>query len=188
MTKGGQILIVAFAITVGLPRAAHGDALEDRFNTVWESLWMQTGAPSVVVRWAGEIRVRFTGSEAAGHRDFAVRALREATEAAGIALSDVTGGENASEEANFEFQLLRNEELVGDMVCRTRLQRVRGAMVEKVVIQARARRLAFCAHHEVMHAMGIRGHPSGDTVLRYFDQRPHDALMPMDLLMLKAWY
>src|SRR5207245_8191531 len=99
MPKGGQILVVAFAITAGLPRAALGDALEERFDTMWESLWMQTGAPTVVVRWAGEIRVRFTGSEAAGHRDFAFRALREATEAAGRALSGVPVGENGGEAA-----------------------------------------------------------------------------------------
>ena len=25
-----------------------------------------------------------------------------------------------------------------------------------------------CAHHEAMHVMGVRGHPSGHTVLSYF--------------------
>ena len=155
---------------------------------VWESLWGQTGAPTVVIRWGDEIRVRFTGPEAAGHRDYALRALRDATQAAGIALRDVSAEENAVEIANLDFQLLSQNELTDGVPCRTQLQRWRQWLLEKVVILARARRIAFCAHHEVMHAMGIRGHPSGSTVLMYFGARPHDGLMPMDVLMLKAWY
>lgn len=179
--------LVLFTVTAAVPLAAGADPLEEQFNTVWESLWTQNGFPAVVVRWMGEIRVRFSGSEASEHRDYAFRALRQATEVAGIALRDVTNEDDGGD-ANLEFQLLRREELTGKMACRTQLQRVRGAMVEKVLIQVRARSIAYCGYHEVMHAMGIRGHPSGDTVLRYFDPRPHDGLMPMDVLMLKAWY
>jgi hypothetical protein len=189
--KRAQILV--FLAALALSGAARADALEDRFDTVWESLWTQTGMPTFVVRWRDEIRVRFTGSEAPGHRDYAFQALREVTQAAGIALRDVSAEENAAEIANLDFQLLGQDELSQEefpreMMCRTQLQRLRQSLLEKVVIQARARRIVFCAHHEVMHAMGIRGHPTGNTVLRYFAARPHDGLMPMDVLMLKAWY
>ena len=160
---------------------------------MWESLWTQTGAPGIVVRWRGEIRVRFTGTEAAGHRDFAFRALRDATQIAGIALRDVTAEPDAAEIANLEFQLLTDDEWAGDetarhMMCRAHLQRVRQFVIEKVVVQTRARRIAFCGYHEVMHAMGVRGHPTGNTVLRYFHNAPHAAFMPMDFVLLKGWY
>lgn len=44
-----------------------------------------------------------------------------------------------------------------------------------------------CTYHEVMHAMGVRGHPTGKTVLSYFPWR-RDAFMDLDRLMLSAWY
>jgi Sel1 repeat len=175
----------------GLAGAARADTLEEGFDTVWESLWAQTGMPTVVIRWADEIRVRFTGSKTAGSRDYAWAALRDVTQASGIALRDVSAAEDAAEIANLEFQLLADDELSADMPCRTRLQRWREFLLQKVTIQARATRIAFCAHHEAMHAMGIRGHPSGRTVLRYFAGArgvPYDALLPMDVLMLKTWY
>jgi hypothetical protein len=179
-------------VFIALSSTARADALEDRFNIVWESLWTQTGAPMFLVRWEGEIRVRFTGSEAAGHRDYAFQALRDVTQAAGIALRDVSAEENAAEIANLDFELVGLDELGQDPVsrqvpCKTMLQRVRNWRLEKVLIQARARTIVFCAHHESIHALGIRGHPSGKTVLSYFAPR-RDVLMPMDRLMLKAWY
>src|SRR6267378_482812 len=104
ITKKALIFVLLAAGALSGP--ARADVLEDRFNMVWESLWTQVGLPTLVVRWADEIRVRFTGSEAAGHRDYALQALREVTQAAGIALRDVSAEENAAEIANLEFQLV----------------------------------------------------------------------------------
>jgi hypothetical protein len=44
-----------------------------------------------------------------------------------------------------------------------------------------------CAYHEAMHAMGVRGHPEGKTVLSYFGGKV-DGLLPLDKAMLRAWY
>jgi hypothetical protein len=44
-----------------------------------------------------------------------------------------------------------------------------------------------CAYHESMHVMGVRGHPAGQTVLSYFPWKI-DGLMPLDRVMLRAWY
>ena len=60
-------------------------------------------------------------------------------------------------------------------------------MYEKVQVKMRSRSAWRCAFHEIMHAMGIPGHPSGKTVLSYFPYRT-DALMDLDRLMLAAWY
>jgi hypothetical protein len=132
--------------------------------------------------------VRFTGSEAtARNRNQAFLALRDATQAAGVALRDVTSEPDAAENANLEFRIVWDHDLKGDQACVTRLQRWRRWLLEKVLVEARATSVWRCAHHEAMHVMGIRGHPYGKTVLSYFRQQ-NDALLPMDLLMLKAWY
>jgi TPR repeat protein len=38
-----------------------------------------------------------------------------------------------------------------------------------------------------MHMMGLRGHPGGKTVLSYFPTKV-DELLPLDKVMLRAWY
>jgi hypothetical protein len=183
---GKALILLAFAAAQALP-AARADDLSDRFATVWESLWTQEGSPTWVIRWAGEVRVRFTGAGVARFRDHAFGALQEATSASGLALRDVSTDADAADAANLEYQLVEAFELDEKMPCITNHRRWRNWQLEKVLIRVRARESWRCTHHEVMHAMGIRGHPSGKTVLSYFPYRP-DELMDMDVLMLKAWY
>jgi len=175
---------------IGICRPAWGDALEERFETMWEALWTQTGVPVTLRRWPGEIRVRFTGAEANAYRDEAWRALSVATQAAGIDLRDVSAAESAADLANLEFQLLPEDNLppADHMICKSRLQSVQQSRIMQAVIEVRARRFAFCGYHEVMHAMGIPGHPTRGTVLAYFAPPVRDALTPMDVLILRAWY
>ena len=174
----------------GVCGPAWGDALEERFETMWEALWTQTGVPVGVRRWPSEIRVRFTGAEASAYRDDAWRALTDATRAAGIDLRDVSSAEGASDLANLEFQLLPDDTLppADHMMCKSRLQSVQQSKIMGAVIEVRARRFAFCGYHEVMHAMGIPGHPTRGTVLAYFAPPVRDALTPTDVLILKSWY
>ena len=169
---------------------AWGDALEERFETMWEAMWTQTGFPVAVRRWPGEIRVRFTGAEARAYRDDAWRALGDATQAAGIGLRDVTAEAGAADLANLEFQLLPESSLppADHMMCKSLLQSVEMGRIVRATIEVRARRMAFCGYHEVMHAMGIPGHPTRGTVLAYFQAPIRDKLTPMDVLILKAWY
>lgn len=167
--------------------AARADDLEDRFSTVWESLWSQAGSPTWVIRWQSEIRVRFTGPHVERYRDHMFGALQDATNAAGLSLRDVSAADNGAEIANLEFRVVDDRDLEVTMPCVTNHERWRKWLLEKVLIRARGREVWRCAHHEVMHAMGIRGHPSGKTVLSYFPYR-RDQLMDMDVLMLKAWY
>jgi hypothetical protein len=166
--------------------AAHADELNERFTTVWESLWTQQGFPTYVIRWADEVRVRFIGGITDRYREHAMSALRDATQAAGLKLRDVTAEADAEKLANLEFRVTGDYDLEDTMPC-THLQRWRNWLLERVLVQVRPRDLWRCTYHEVMHAMGIRGHPSGRTVLSYFPYR-RDQLMPMDVLMLKSWY
>jgi hypothetical protein len=174
----------------GVCSPAWGDALEERFETMWEALWTQTGLPVPVRRWPGEIRVRFTGAEVNAYRDDAWRALTDATQAAGIGLRDVSAAEGVADLANLEFQLVPEGNLppADHMMCKSTLKSVQQSRIMHAVIEVRARRFAFCGYHEVMHAMGIPGHPTRGTVLAYFAPPVRDALTPVDVLILKGWY
>lgn len=182
-----QTLLVLVFFSAQFSAAARADELEDRFATVWESLWTQAGSPTYVIRWQSEVKVRFTGPNVERFRDYVFGALRDVTAAAGLSLLDVSAESDAAELSNLEFRMVEEPALDSNMPCVTSLQRWRRWLLEKVLIQSLGRNTWNCAHHEVMHAMGIRGHPSGRTVLSYFPPR-RDQLMDMDILMLKAWY
>ena len=185
-----QITNVLIACLFGgsqLCMAAHADELQDRFNTVWESLWTQSGSPTWVIRWSNGVRVRFSGTGVERYRTHVFSVLQAVTKAAGISLRDVSEDENSAKIANLEFRLVGQYELPETIACQTTVHPGRQLQLESALIKARPNLAWDCIFHEAMHAMGIRGHPSGKTVLSYF---PHGtgALQPMDVLMLKAWY
>jgi hypothetical protein len=60
-------------------------------------------------------------------------------------------------------------------------------VLDNVTMQMRDSDAKRCAYHEVMHVMGVRGHPGGETVLSYFPSKT-DGLQPLDKAMLRAWY
>ena len=74
---------------------------------------------------------------------------------------------------------------VDSMPCYTQALKLSGWALEKVQVKMRSRDVWRCAFHEVMHAMGVPGHPSGKTVLSYFPYR-RDLLMDLDRLILTA--
>ena len=58
---------------------AQADELQDRFDTVWESLWYQGGTPLLVARWAGdEFLVLLDGLDRADSAARVVEKLRAA--------------------------------------------------------------------------------------------------------------
>ncbi|HZY16283.1 MAG TPA: hypothetical protein VFE74_06615, partial [Ramlibacter sp.] len=59
--------------------------------------------------------------------------------------------------------------------------------IDSAAMQMRSRDAWRCAYHEAMHVMGVRGHPGGKTVLSYFPTQV-DGLLPLDRVMLHAWY
>jgi hypothetical protein len=167
-------------------RPVWADSLEDRLNTVWESLWQQAGSPTQLVRWEQDIKFRVIGVNLSLHRDHAIKAMNAVAEAAGIKAVDISELAEAESQANLTMQVVSDGELPDNEPCVTQ-SRWRAWKLEKVTIKMRSSSAWRCNLHETMHAMGIRGHPSGQTVLSYFPWR-RDVLMDMDKLMLKAWY
>ncbi len=176
-------LLMAAALAPGLSRAdaPAGDGLD----TLWESLWHQSGVPTRVVRWEGEIRMRLSGVNAAAHRETVMRALRAVTQESGVRLVDVSG--QPGQAANLRVEITPDTAMEDNQPCATTLEFRQEARIDSAVVRMRGKDVWRCAHHEAMHVMGVRGHPAGPTVLSYFPVKV-DALLPLDRVMLRAWY
>jgi Sel1 repeat len=165
--------------------ALAADETEQGLATLWESLWHQSGTPTRIVRWDGEIRMRMTGIDLAKHRDYIMTALRTVTDEAGVKLVDVTDQPNA--DANFKLEVVADTALEDNQPCVTYLDFRTEDRVDTATMQMRSKDVWRCAYHESMHLMGVRGHPGGKTVLSYFPTKV-DGLLPLDKVMLHAWY
>ena len=167
--------------------AVRADEVEHGLATLWEVLWHQSGTPTRVVRWEDDIRVRIFGVNVAAHREYTLAALRAVTAEAGVKLTDVSDSPNAEELSNLDVEIIPDDKLDDNQPCATYLDFKSENRIESATIQMRGRDAWRCAFHEAMHVMGLRGHPGGKTVLSYFPWRV-DGLMPLDRVMLRAWY
>ena len=174
-------------LALGVSCMAHGDALQDRFATVWESLWYQGGSPTSVFRWDGEIRVHIHGRNKQMHRARVMAALGKVSTLAGMRLLDVSDAPEAARNANLDVEIVGNDDLPDNQACFVRYLEVARSRIRQAELKMRDHAVYDCVLHEAMHVMGIVGHPTGDTVLSYFYQRV-DALTALDALMVRAWY
>jgi hypothetical protein len=167
---------------------AHADKLDDDLQTVWESLWDERGTPRQLIRWEHQVRYRIFGADAPRHREHIIRALEGAGQAARLRMVNVSDEADAEKTATLDVEVASDNspDLQDNQPCMTTL-RWRNRALEKVSIKMRSRSTWNCTYHEIVHAMGIPGHPSGQTVLSYFPYR-RDVLMDLDKLMLAAWY
>lgn len=167
--------------------ALAADETEQGLATVWEALWHQSGTPTRIVRWDGEIRMRMTGIDLAKNRDYIMQALRTVTDEAGVKLVDVSDQPNAEQVANFKLEVVADTALEDNQPCVTYLDFRTEDRIDTATMQMRSKDVWRCAYHESMHLMGVRGHPGGKTVLSYFPTKV-DGLLPLDRAMLHAWY
>ena len=190
----GPLLLAATALFSPLSVLADGGhgavpvreaADESPLQTLWESLWHQSGTPTRVLRWEEPIRVRIDGVRQASQREMVMQALRAVTTEAGVPLEDVSG--QPGRRANVRVEIVPDTALEDREPCVTQVDFRTETRIDSARIQMRARDVWRCAHHEAMHLMGVRGHPAGATVLSYFPQRV-DRLLPLDRVMLHAWY
>ena len=184
MSKLFWLLCMLGSCLSGTVRAGEVD---QGLATLWEVLWHQSGTPTRVVRWEDDIRVRIFGVNAAAHKQTTLAALRAVTEEAGLKLTDVSDSPDAEELSNLDVEIVPDKGLEDNQPCATYLDFKTENRIESATIQMRGRDAWRCAYHEAMHAMGLRGHPAGKTVLSYFPWRV-DGLLPLDRVMLRAWY
>jgi hypothetical protein len=178
---------LAFASGLGAqetPLAAERAQLQ----TMWEVLWHQSGEPVEVIRWEQPMRVHITGLHAKRHHDEILQALADVTAAAGVPLVEVPREEDAKRYANVIVEVLPNKALADNQPCVTFTDYgSKDFLVTHTLTQMREADVGRCRYHEFMHVMGLRGHPSGDTVLSYFP-RQTAPLTAIDKMMLRAWY
>jgi len=167
--------------------SAHADKLDDNLQTVWESLWDERGTPTQVLRWGKTLRYRLHGADLSRHQEHIENGLRAAAGTVGVQLVDVSGQAGAEAAAMLDIEVVSDTALQDNAPCMTTYVRASRFIYEKVQVKMRSRSAWRCTFHEIMHAMGIPGHPSGKTVLSYFPYRS-DVLMDLDRLMLAAWY
>lgn len=170
-----------------LSGAVHAGEVDQGLATLWEVLWHQSGTPTRVVRWEEDIRVRIFGVNASAHKQTTLAALRAVTAEAGLKLTDVSDSPDAEELSNLDVEIVADKGLEDNQPCATYLDFKTENRIDSATIQMRGRDAWRCAYHEAMHAMGLRGHPAGKTVLSYFPWRV-DGLLPLDRVMLRAWY
>ncbi len=176
-------ILFAAALLSLVASPARADRLEDDFDTVWEATWDERGTPQMLKRWEQPIRYRFSGADAKRHREFVLTALTAASQAAGVTFSEAA----ADETPNLEIDIGDHPALPDSVGCATLVEPRPDFAIARVRLRLRSQVAWACAHHEVMHAMGVVGHPSGRTVLSYFPPRT-DTLMDLDRLMLAAWH
>ncbi len=171
----------------GFSNAVHASEVDQGLATLWEVLWHQSGTPTRVVRWEDDIKVRIHGVNAGAHKQYTLAALKAVTAEAGIKLIDVSDAPDAQEQSNLNVEIISDKGLEDNQPCATFLDFKTENRIESATIQMRGRDAWRCAYHEAMHVMGLRGHPAGKTVLSYFPWRV-DGLLPLDKVMLRAWY
>jgi hypothetical protein len=181
---------LAVCVLLAALGTAHANQLGDDLQTVWEALWDQRGMPRPISRWqanASPIRYRITGLDAASHKTHIVQALEATAASTGLKFTDVSGAPEADTLSQLDFDIVK--EITSDPAfgCFVKPVRFEGWHFAKVSVVLKSTELWRCVHHEMMHAMGIPGHPSGNTVLSYFKYR-QDQLAPLDRVMLQAWY
>jgi len=176
---------VASATPPATAPASAAEEFEQGLATFWEVLWHQSGIPTRVVRWEGDIRVRISGLNLAAQRETVTQALRAATQESGVRLIDVS--DQPGQPANLQVEITADTALEDNQPCATTLEFRQETRIDSAIVRMRSRDVWRCAHHEAMHVMGLRGHPAGRTVLSYFPVKV-DGLLPLDRAMLRAWY
>lgn len=185
MRKSG-VLALLWAMMVG-SAYAQADEFEQGMGTLWEVLWHQSGTPTRLVRWEQEMRVRVHGVNLAAHKEHTLQALRSVAGEAGVKLVDVSDRPDAAQVANVSIEITPDHMLEDVQPCVTYLNFYTETRIDSAAVQMRSKDAWRCAYHEAMHVMGVRGHPAGKTVLSYFPWKV-DGLLPLDKVMLKAWY
>jgi hypothetical protein len=194
MEKTKEIVVRRFQIVVlvlmlGFSSLAFSKDYNDDFDTLWESLWSQGGSPQEVTRWpAGPVKYRYFGVNLNVHRANVQKALAAAAEFSSVKFEDVSDFPDAEKVAQLHIEIVANNgDVTLDMPCYTVVRSARNWEFQNVALRMRDDAAYRCNFHEMMHVMGVKGHPSGKTVLGYFRPR-NDIYLALDQTMLRTWY
>ncbi len=178
-------MALAWVATAGSARAGDWPPV---FDVFWELHWQQNGQLTAFRRWpvnAGKtLSYSFNPSADPAERARSLEALHSVLSTIGWKAVELPEGDP---KVQLEF-VVRNfgDDEARQHVCFTK-PTWRSGSLTKVRMELGSRWAYNCTLHELMHAMGMAGHPSGHTVLSYFRGNGR-ALSDLDGFILRAWY
>lgn len=192
LRKLRQVSVFLVGISCFWP--AWADQLDDNLQTVWEVLWDQRGTPTRLLVWDKSKTVTYSiaGPGAKQSKDHIESAIKAVSESSGVTFIELEKNANIqpNELAMLTIDIGNDKDFEGEnsnTPCYAKTLKWSDFRLEKMTVKMRSAGVWDCAFHEMMHAMGLKGHPSGKTILSYFKWR-RDVLMDLDKLMLRAAY
>jgi hypothetical protein len=92
-----------------LTSTAKAGQFEDGLLTLWESLWYQSGNPTLLNRWeTNKITYRFFGENLDVHRKHFEKILSQTSALTGITFEDISNQVDAKEKAQFHVEVVSN--------------------------------------------------------------------------------
>jgi hypothetical protein len=191
MWRRCRVCLVSLSLALALwmlASSARAANYTSSFNVFWELHWQQNGQLTAFRRWpktpSKTLSYSFNLEANPANRARTLEALQTIATTIGWKLQELPEG---GAKAQIEFVL---RDFSGDEarqhVCFAKPSWKSGNLT-KVRIELSERWAFNCALHEIMHAFGIAGHPSGQTVLSYFNANGQ-SLTDTDVFILQAWY
>jgi Sel1 repeat len=179
------------ALLISTIPAAQADTFDDDLQSVWEVLWDQRGSPRYLFFWeksSRPITYKVHGHEAAKHVATVAELFAEMSLHTGLKFSDRTNEADTPEQVNISVEIEKSQySMEAQFICYVQPKDFSGGYLKRIRLMMKDRSIWSCGLHEMMHAMGLSGHPSGRTVLGYLSNR-HRSLSELDKTMLKALY
>jgi hypothetical protein len=175
--------IALWLLCAPLAHAAPLDT-EELMSMAWEGMWYQGGAPVPLRKWTEPLRVRVQGDQAAGNSDVIRSSLDKISAATHLSYIMLSA---ESKDENLLIDVVTDSPLLNDSTrCITHLK-FKEAGIAHATVTARNGKVWQCMLHELAHAVGVRGHPSQNSVLTYFGRR-NDELSKFDEFVLSVRY
>lgn len=162
--------------------------LADAFDIFWEMQWQQSGAPVNARKWDLSKERRLIYSINSNASKATANYVQEALAAVGAASEiEFIQTEEKDEKVQIEFLAKRySDDELRSMPCSANTP-YKNWFFYRTKVSLSEQQAYRCTLHEMMHVMGLSGHPVGSTVLTYFGGN-RLKLSEIDLFILKYWH
>lgn len=178
---------VACSLVLVSARAQESDWAR-AFDTMWETRWQESGVLMDAIRWPNSesrnLKYSISANATNANAENARAAIANITAAMGFSATEIPEG---SSEVQIQFELRKFDDFELQQAACFAQRSTNNGVISKARIVMSEQYAYRCVLHELMHAMGFPGHPSGDSVLSYFEGN-RLSLKPIDKFLLKAWH
>ncbi len=182
----GLGLFSIFMQPIGANAQPVTDNYREGLETLWQSLWGQGGVPTPVLRWVGPVKFYLAPHVKGAQRAHILQGLHQATKLTGVQFEDTTALGKNSDEIRLIIEVAGSG-LTIETPCYVEHQQIMSFRLQRVLLRMGPSTVTQCALHEIMHVMGVVGHPNGQTQLSYTPKQKH-TYTELDQLLLRTWY